>query len=284
MNSSNCRQALQEIHSALIEGAYRIPDSAKDICLKSLEGLITCPTASHTTDYSLYQRDVLLQCCAHAGSASMMCKVLAAGIGPDYTTTYFVLKEYAMPSPLHLAVIGDHLGVMEALVRAGAASDRAYTGETDKNCMQGETPLSTAARKGTLEAVKMLVQAGASLEKADSTGLTAICCAAGGGHTEIVRFLVENGASVDHTSVYGMTPLACACKSGHFETIKVLVDAGSDLLEASDPSPLALAAYSGCAEAVEYLLRKGAKESSFSVSESLSNYRPSRLQEFNSIT
>ena len=66
--------------------------------------------------------------------------------------------------------------------------------KADKN---GWTALHAAARHGRIETVKILVAHDADLNKADKDGWAALYWAACNGHTEIARSLVESGANIN---------------------------------------------------------------------------------------
>ena len=80
-------------------------------------------------------------------------------------------------------------------------------------------------------AVRMLVEAGASLESAPGY-YTALAYAAYQGHLRIVRYLIERGARVDADAEDGIayvnTPLMMAAIQGHRDTAMWLLRAGAN--------------------------------------------------------
>jgi ankyrin repeat protein len=80
-------------------------------------------------------------------------------------------------------------------------------------------------------AVRMLVEAGASLEN-DPSSYTPLAYAAHQGHNRIVRYLLERGARVDGEAQDGVayvnTPLMMAAIQGHMDTALWLLRAGAD--------------------------------------------------------
>ena len=60
--------------------------------------------------------------------------------------------------------------------------------------MYGDTPLIEAARGGDVEVVRLLLSAGADVERADSSDCTPLIYAARGGHVEVERLLLSAGA------------------------------------------------------------------------------------------
>eukprot|EP00919_Chromeraceae_sp_WS-2016_P032725 GHVR01077242.1.p1 GENE.GHVR01077242.1~~GHVR01077242.1.p1 ORF type:complete len:181 (+),score=17.83 GHVR01077242.1:18-560(+) len=62
----------------------------------------------------------------------------------------------------------------------------------------GQTPLMLAAEKEHLNLMKWLHEKGATLDLKDNEGNTTLLFAAYNGHLDAVRWLVENGASVEN--------------------------------------------------------------------------------------
>lgn len=139
--------------------------------------------------------------------------------------------------------------------------------------------LSKAAKKGRIEQVKALIEAGADVDERSRGGNTPLYYAAQKGHAEVVRLLVEAGADVDVDNDFGSTPLHVASRGGHVEVIRLLAGAGANLdtqnlsgatasgfsnrsaINASGfraSSPLAKAARAGQLEAVKVLVELGA--------------------------
>ena len=82
------------------------------------------------------------------------------------------------------------------------------------------------------------------------------------GHTEAVRYLLNNGATVDTRSPHGGTALELAAYGGHTECVKLLLEAGANpdaVAQGATTSPLSQAASQGHADCVQLLLAAGAK-------------------------
>jgi len=83
------------------------------------------------------------------------------------------------------------------------------------------------------------------------------------GHAEVTRILVQAGADVNRP--YGMwhykPPLVWAAMEGHLETVRVLLDAGADIHAESceNETALKLAAEYNHPEVVKLLKQRGAK-------------------------
>lgn len=92
------------------------------------------------------------------------------------------------------------------------------------------TPLIFAAREGRTDTVKLLLDRGANFNLAsDFGGWKALTLAAGGGHNEIVKLLLDKGAPVNETNDNGLTPLIYAAGSGRLEAVKILLARGADI-------------------------------------------------------
>jgi len=156
------------------------------------------------------------------------------------------------------------------------------------------TPLMYAARQGSLEAARTLVDAGANLNLADPDGTTALLIAIMNGHYDTATMLAEKGADPNITDTAGMGALYAAVdvntlgevfgrperkssdKGTALDLMKVLLARGADpnailktpaLQRAHTPgepalntgtTPLMRAAKNGDAAAIRLLLEHGA--------------------------
>jgi ankyrin repeat protein/N-acetylneuraminic acid mutarotase len=140
---------------------------------------------------------------------------------------------------------------------------------------KGETLLESAAAKGKLAVVKVLLENGAAVDGLQLPGLTPLHYAAGNGHKAIVDLLLSKGAKADAQSQSGVAPLHLAARKGYETVAKALLAAGAPLnvqtkgTSGSDSedlqyhinpgqTPLQLAANAGYSGMVELLLAKGA--------------------------
>ena len=140
---------------------------------------------------------------------------------------------------------------------------------------KGETLLQSAAAKGKLAVVKLLLDTGAAVDGLQQPGLTALHYAAANGHKAVVDLLLSKGAKPGAQTGNGVTPLHLAARKGYEEVVKALLAAGAPVnaapaeLGSSDTddlqyrisagqTPLHLAAIAGYAGLVELLLAKGA--------------------------
>jgi len=128
------------------------------------------------------------------------------------------------------------LKVLRYLIAAGAEINATTvpTGETALMLASYFNPDDTAgiaSHERYEQAVRMLVEAGASLENAPNY-YTPLAYAAYQGHNRIVRYLIERGARVDGTAdggiTYVNTPLMMAAIQGHADTAIWLLRAGAN--------------------------------------------------------
>ncbi|KAH8261387.1 hypothetical protein KR044_008115 [Drosophila immigrans] len=124
----------------------------------------------------------------------------------------------------------------------------------------GATALWVAAGMGHLQIVKMLVQAGASINhntKAQSSPLRAACYE---GRLDIVEFLIEHGADVNATNLFNNNTLMIAAYKGHHLVVNTLLQNGSRPNDQALCGATALhyAAESGHLDVVVALLDHGA--------------------------
>ncbi len=119
---------------------------------------------------------------------------------------------------------------------------------------------AAAALTGSRELLKLLLDAGAPLEKKDSQGYSPLHCAVEDGRTDNVRFLIERGANVAAPALDGRTPLHSAAQTGHVEILRLLIERGAavNATERNGATALMFAAIEGRPEAVEFLLSHGA--------------------------
>ncbi|HTM02482.1 MAG TPA: ankyrin repeat domain-containing protein [Vicinamibacterales bacterium] len=74
----------------------------------------------------------------------------------------------------------------------------------------GMTALLLASRDGHLDAVKLLVEAGAEVDRADPNGMTPLLMALTNGQIAVAKFLLEHGADPKHADWWGREPLWAA--------------------------------------------------------------------------
>lgn len=120
---------------------------------------------------------------AQYGHVSVVIRLLEAGANVERV----MMKEDL--TPLMIALGRNHIEVGRALVKFHANPNRAYLNSG------GATLLHYAVGKGQLEWVKLLLEAGAEVDKPADNGATPIFIAAQNGHEAIVDCLLQHGAN-----------------------------------------------------------------------------------------
>lgn len=99
----------------------------------------------------------------------------------------------------------------------------------------GSSVLSYAAKYGSEDKVRLLVQRGADISFRSVHGYSVLMAATGrSGDPErdatnrVLRFLVESGAPLDCRSSYGETAITMLSRRGNLAGVKILLDAGAD--------------------------------------------------------
>jgi ankyrin repeat protein len=90
------------------------------------------------------------------------------------------------------------------------------------------TPLLFAARDGSLEAARVLIDAGANLNAADPNGMTPLMMAITNGQIRVAQLLVDKGADVRAADWYGRTPLWAAVEIRNLDMRSGATDNGID--------------------------------------------------------
>jgi ankyrin repeat protein len=104
---------------------------------------------------------------------------------------------------------------------------------TEESCssIDGDrnTPLISAAAKGHLGVVLVLLEGGADLERTNFLEQTALHYAAFYGHLDVCRLLLDWGAKVDRVDKGKYTPLHYGAGEGHLSVVQLLVERGADV-------------------------------------------------------
>jgi ankyrin len=121
-------------------------------------------------------------------------------------------------------------------------------------------PVVDAARNADRDALRALLQQGASVNAADADGTTALHWASYRDDVETANLLIRAGARVNAANDLGATPLWTASLNGSAAMVQRLLEAGANPNAAllAGETPVMVAARSGSPVVVEQLLAKGA--------------------------
>jgi hypothetical protein len=160
--------------------------------------------------------------------------------------------QYGGPVPIYDAPVLNDAYTIQLLVKGG----RYYSRESG---LSTKSPLCRAAAQNLKNAVYYLIQAGADVRGNDRR--TPLTSAAKHGNLDVVRLLVKSGAPVDGRPdeyLYS-SPLKAAVRYGHLDVVKYLLEQGAKPNNpASRMSPLAVAVARGFPDIVSLLIQYGA--------------------------
>lgn len=104
--------------------------------------------------------------------------------------------------------------------------DRGVDQNTPPGMPRGWSPLMHAAWNGHEEVARVLVERGANVNRECGDGFTAITLAAKQKHWKIVEMLARHGADVDHVDASGVSAVGAAEKAGKRALVERLRGAG----------------------------------------------------------
>lgn len=121
-----------------------------------------------------------------------------------------------------------------------------------------QTPLHSAATRGFVPMIQLLLENGAEVDARDSAGFTPLINAAEQGRTLAIRALVVAGANVNAANSVRHTPLWLSASRGHLDSVAYLLQHGADpaLAAADGQTPLHIAAFNARPATVRVLLEK----------------------------
>jgi len=164
---------------------------------------------------------------------------------------------------LHAAALGE-ARLADAVERQDKAQFRALLAQkADPNIAQpdGTTALHWAARLGDVEAVQLLLKAGAHAKTANRYGATPLSLAALAGNGPVIDEILKAGEDANAAiTEEGDTALMAAARTGKIDAIKAFLDHGAKV-NGTNPrgqTPLMWAASEKNAAAVKFLIEHGA--------------------------
>ena len=149
---------------------------------------------------------------------------LAAQHG-EYKIVKYLLANGAIPNKLNMnRIIALHKAANKPIILMlkESGSDPNYRDTF------GNTPLITNSYRGEYEAIKGLIEVGASINLSNNNGVTALMNST---HydTNVTKLLLDNNALVHYKDKNGNTALHYAAKYGSMNAIKDLIEAGSKM-------------------------------------------------------
>ncbi|HKO99332.1 MAG TPA: ankyrin repeat domain-containing protein [Pyrinomonadaceae bacterium] len=133
---------------------------------------------------------------------------------------------------------------------------------TEKNIEFSRDAFVKSIREGSVEAVKLFLDAGMDVESKDESGSTVLMNAAIKNDSSVVQLLIDHGADVNARTKDGETPLMIAALMGGSDTVKILLKAGADMnaRDKRGETPLAHARSHSHTEVIALLKAAGAEE------------------------
>lgn len=127
----------------------------------------------------------------------------------------------------------------------------------------GTTPIFLSCNDGHVESAIILCRYGANVNfNKNKYNLSPLRHAARSGSIEVVKFLINQGAEINAKAADNGTALSAASLKGHIDIVKLLIQHGAtiDIIDKDGESPLMNASSEGRTEIVRYLLEKGANK------------------------
>lgn len=155
----------------------------------------------------------LLLAASRSGMLEMVKILLATGVDINTTDQYGRTALALATSPCGTGICDDKIGVVKALLAAGADVNQAAT--------------SLNALVGNVEVMKILLSAGADVNEKEDDGTTMLMAAVQGEEFDMVKLLLSSGAEVNVQDENGKTALNIAQETGNEEIIKLLKSAGA---------------------------------------------------------
>lgn len=223
---------------------------------------------NHTNEAGL---TALHAACAN-GLARLATALLEHGARPNLQTTYGEQEDTVYrQTPLHLAVLNNHEGVVLAIIEHKKLIEKGDYPSADRSNVslvpnlnlknsEGDTPLSLALSEGHKNLVAPLVEGGADINVRNGKGFTLLHQAIVEEDSRTAIYLLDHGADMDALTEAGETPLQLAihCRLGL--VVEALCVRGVDMsrLDANGVPPLWAALDSGQEEVASILVRNGA--------------------------
>jgi hypothetical protein len=133
-------------------------------------------------------------------------------------------------TPLALAALLGHLGVVKALVEHPCGGAAVLEGSCGGDDMWEESPLTCAAHGNHEAVVHYLLDRGADVRRTTGWAASALCVAAASGNVALMRTLLHRGATANLPpgALQGATgPLFAAVRGGRADAVQLLLERGA---------------------------------------------------------
>ena len=221
-------------------------------------------------NYGLSPLNLAFKSADNATSIRIAAKLLLAGAEPvrgDYAyfedavrTHNMILRFNDGQTPLHIATIDGHTGVVDYIIRQ-KTSVRTVDILSAQD-ISGGTPLHEAVRYGRVDIARLLLENGANANAMDSIGKTPILLIIPEpAQQEMYPLLLKHGANANQKDMYGDTALhVAALGNAPVNTLSLLMSNGASLNERNKEgvTPLALAIESRHPAQVRFFAQNGA--------------------------
>ncbi len=128
--------------------------------------------------------------------------------------------------PVHVAALQGNIQALGILIRKGVDLNKLTFFGPHSN---GASPLHLAIENHQVEAVKQLINAGASVDIKNTQGVTPIDVAVMLDSFELTKLLLASEADPNTINVNGVTPLMLAVQRNNLPVVQMLVDAGANI-------------------------------------------------------
>lgn len=150
----------------------------------------------------------------------------------NYRAVGYLIRNGATPNlpndngeiPLFLAIKEGHDVIAGILINK---SEDAFADVNWFNAI-GDPLLNIAAANGNTELIRMLVEAGASVDEIDHVENTPLHIAAANGQAKAVTLLLTYDADLNYRNLKGATPIMLAAMNGQKQTYNMLVEYGAN--------------------------------------------------------
>jgi len=132
-------------------------------------------------------------------------------------------------SPLYVICDANHIDLLRLLL--DYRQNRKLPLDLEAANFNNATGLYIASQMGYIDAVNMLISAGAKVEARRSSGATPLIIASIFGQVPVVEALIRSGANVNACAYDGMSPLFGAVSKDNGDVVEILLAHGAEVTE-----------------------------------------------------